>query len=129
MLLKGRALIFTLSWTQVIIAEIERLYMSVSHGSRHFAADFVRDVALRTGVILDPVYTGKAAAGMLAEMDTNPTRFKGRRVLFIHTGPLSSLLCVCARRVCACVRANKPQKMHNIVIVVHIHHSPDCMKV
>ena len=39
-----------------------------------------------TGVILDPVYTLKGVRGMLAEMNTNSTRFLGKRVLYLHTG-------------------------------------------
>ena len=48
------------------------------------------DLLLRTsshsGVMLDPVYTVKAVNGMLTEMANNPQRFKGKRVLFVHTG-------------------------------------------
>jgi len=47
--------------------------------------------ARRTGVILDPVYTGKAFYGMISEMRANPGRFQGRRVLFWHTGGLFAL--------------------------------------
>ena len=39
-----------------------------------------------TGVILDPVYTLKGVRGMLCEMQVNPARFLGTRVLYIHTG-------------------------------------------
>ena len=39
-----------------------------------------------TGISLDPVYTLKGVRGMLGEMTTNPARFQGKRVLFIHTG-------------------------------------------
>ena len=48
-----------------------------------------------TGIVLDHVYTVKTVIGMLTEMKTNPSRFKGRRILYIHTG-----VCVC---VCECV--------------------------
>ena len=41
---------------------------------------FILDVARKTGLILDPVYTGKALFG-LSRMDLKP-----QRVLFIHTG-------------------------------------------
>jgi D-cysteine desulfhydrase len=44
------------------------------------------DVTRRTGLVLDPVYTGKALFG-LAHMDPKP-----RRALFIHTGGLPGLL-------------------------------------
>jgi len=39
-----------------------------------------------TGVSLDPCYTLKGVRGMLGEMQTNPARFKGRRILYLHTG-------------------------------------------
>ncbi|XP_017247894.1 bifunctional D-cysteine desulfhydrase/1-aminocyclopropane-1-carboxylate deaminase, mitochondrial [Daucus carota subsp. sativus] len=52
---------------------------------------FVKEVAEATGVILDPVYSGKAAYGMMKEMTKNPTNWEGRRVLFIHTGGLLGL--------------------------------------
>jgi D-cysteine desulfhydrase len=47
---------------------------------------FIVEVARRSGLILDPVYTGKALFG-LAHMDPKP-----RRALFIHTGGLPGLL-------------------------------------
>jgi D-cysteine desulfhydrase len=44
-------------------------------------------VARRTGVVLDPVYSGKAALGMLEDV-----RRRGyKRVLFFHTGGLLGL--------------------------------------
>ncbi|KAK1390000.1 bifunctional D-cysteine desulfhydrase/1-aminocyclopropane-1-carboxylate deaminase, mitochondrial [Heracleum sosnowskyi] len=52
---------------------------------------FVKEVAEATGVILDPVYSGKAAYGMMKQMAENPTNWEGRRVLFIHTGGLLGL--------------------------------------
>lgn len=48
------------------------------------------DVARTEGMLLDPVYTGKAFFGLLEELEANPTRF-GRRILFIHTGGLFAL--------------------------------------
>jgi len=42
--------------------------------------------ARATGIILDPVYTGKAFHGLCGELAANPARFAGRRILFIHTG-------------------------------------------
>ncbi|KAL8154458.1 hypothetical protein V2J09_012218 [Rumex salicifolius] len=49
---------------------------------------FVREIANTTGVVLDPVYSGKAAFGLLKDMAENPTKWKGRNILFIHTGGL-----------------------------------------
>jgi D-cysteine desulfhydrase len=48
--------------------------------------DFISEVARRTGLVLDPVYSGKALFG-LAQLATKPSR-----VLFIHTGGLPGLL-------------------------------------
>eukprot|EP00042_Codosiga_hollandica_P029196 m.159232 g.159232 ORF g.159232 m.159232 type:complete len:362 (-) comp53009_c0_seq2:18-1103(-) len=47
---------------------------------------FIRDTCALTGVLLDPVYTGKAALGLQTELLTNPQAFKGDRILFVHTG-------------------------------------------
>jgi D-cysteine desulfhydrase len=47
---------------------------------------FMIEVAQRTGLLFDPVYTGKALFG-LAQLTPKP-----RRVLFIHTGGLPGLL-------------------------------------
>jgi D-cysteine desulfhydrase len=47
---------------------------------------FLVDVARRTGLVLDPVYSGKALFG-LSRLEPKP-----RRVLFVHTGGLPGLL-------------------------------------
>jgi D-cysteine desulfhydrase len=47
---------------------------------------FVIDVARQTGLLLDPVYTGKALFG-LSRLEPKPAR-----ALFIHTGGLPGLL-------------------------------------
>ena len=41
-----------------------------------------------TGVILDPVYSGKAYHTLLEEMKQHEEQWKGRKVLFLHTGGL-----------------------------------------
>jgi hypothetical protein len=38
-----------------------------------------QDVAQATGVLLDPVYSGKAVAAMMAEMRGDPDTWAGRR--------------------------------------------------
>ncbi|XP_078380990.1 uncharacterized protein LOC144663796 [Oculina patagonica] len=48
-------------------------------------------ISSTTGVFVDPVYNIKAIRGMLAEMKSNPGRFKGRRILYIHTGGVFGL--------------------------------------
>ena len=51
-----------------------------------FLSDFVVNVASSTGVMLDPVYTGKAALGLVKELQNSSDTFKGKRILFLHTG-------------------------------------------
>lgn len=56
-------------------------YKGLGYGrSRPEELEFVREVAATTGVILDPVYTGKAAYGLSHCLATD------HRTLFIHTG-------------------------------------------
>jgi len=40
----------------------------------------------QTGVILDNTYTAKAAFGLKDLMQNKPEVFKGKRILFLHTG-------------------------------------------
>jgi len=49
-----------------------------------------RDLVRLEGVVLDPVYTGKAYFGMLAELARDRKRF-GERIVFVHTGGLFGL--------------------------------------
>ncbi len=51
----------------------------------------LREVCRTEGVVLDPVYTGKAFHGMVAELRQDPKRF-GEAVCFLHTGGLFGLL-------------------------------------
>ena len=44
-----------------------------------------RQLVEEEGVLLDPVYTGKAFRGMLREIEKEPGRF-GNRILFLHSG-------------------------------------------
>lgn len=51
----------------------------------------IRRVARTEGIILDPVYTGKAFHGLLSEIERG--RFKGaRNIIFLHTGGVFGLL-------------------------------------
>ena len=50
----------------------------------------IRDVCRSDGIVLDPVYTGKAFHGVVQELKKNPKRF-GSAVAFIHTGGLFGL--------------------------------------
>ncbi len=50
----------------------------------------IRDVCRSDGVVLDPVYTGKAFHGVVTELKQNPQRF-GSAVAFVHTGGMFGL--------------------------------------
>ena len=49
-------------------------------------AENIIEISRTTGVLVDPVYNIKAIRGMLTEMKNNPGRFKGKRILYVHTG-------------------------------------------
>jgi D-cysteine desulfhydrase len=57
---------------------------------------FIVAVARCSGLILDPVYTGKALFGL------HKLQPKPRRVLFLHTGGLPGLLAQCSELATAC---------------------------
>ena len=50
----------------------------------------IYDLARLEGVVLDPVYTGKAFYGMVNEIRKNRSVF-GKRIVFVHTGGLFGL--------------------------------------
>ncbi|CAO2176558.1 unnamed protein product [Urochloa humidicola] len=52
---------------------------------------FFKDIAAATGIVLDPVYSGKAAYGLLKDMAGNPSKWEGRKNLFVRTGGLLGL--------------------------------------
>ncbi|XP_052766596.1 uncharacterized protein LOC128207599 [Mya arenaria] len=53
--------------------------------------EYITRVSSSTGILLDPYYTGKAALGLARELRDNPGRFKGTRILFVHTGGIFGL--------------------------------------
>lgn len=50
----------------------------------------IRDLCRSDGIVLDPVYTGKAFHGMVMELRQKPGRF-GHAVAFLHTGGMFGL--------------------------------------
>jgi D-cysteine desulfhydrase len=58
--------------------------------SRLEELETIRDVARSDGVILDPVYTGKAFHGVVTELRRDPDRF-GSTIAFVHTGGMFGL--------------------------------------
>ena len=51
-------------------------------------------ISASTGIVLDHTYTMKAVKGLIGELHSNPRRFKGKRILYIHTGNVSSDMCI-----------------------------------
>ena len=68
-------------------------YKGIGYGeSTDEELQLLTNIGRKTGILLDPTYTLKAVRGMLIEMKTNPSRFSGRNVMFIHTGGLYGML-------------------------------------
>ncbi|KAF9624708.1 hypothetical protein IFM89_013246 [Coptis chinensis] len=76
------------SWLSTLKAEAKGLGYASSSTEELV---FIKEVAEATGVILDPVYSGKAAYGFVKDMRENPKKWEGKRVLFIHTGGIFAL--------------------------------------
>ena len=51
-------------------------------------AESLIEVSTSTGIILDTAFTLKTYQIMMYMMKETPERFKGNRVLFLHTGTL-----------------------------------------
>jgi D-cysteine desulfhydrase len=58
--------------------------------SRREELETIRDVCRRDGLVLDPVYTGKAFHGVVTELARDRARF-GDRIVFVHTGGIFGL--------------------------------------
>jgi D-cysteine desulfhydrase len=56
----------------------------------------IYDLVRLEGVVLDPVYTGKAFYGMVSEIRKNRSIF-GKRIVFVHTGGLFGLFPVAGK--------------------------------
>jgi D-cysteine desulfhydrase len=77
----------------VTAADIDIIDSHVGLGyakSRPEELQTIGEVCQSDGVVLDPVYTGKAFHGVVTELRRDPTRF-GAVVAFIHTGGLFGL--------------------------------------
>ncbi|XP_071784292.1 uncharacterized protein [Asterias amurensis] len=61
------------------------------HHSTQEQLDAVGEVCTKTGIIIDPVYTGKSVFHLLRLLKEQPELFKGNKILFIHTGGLFGL--------------------------------------
>ena len=78
-------------WTPFVLPQVLRLEDRVGLGYAQSTEEelaFLTEVAQATGVVLDPVYSGKAALGMVEDLKARPV---AGRVLFVHTGGLLGL--------------------------------------
>ncbi|KAL4237078.1 hypothetical protein ACF0H5_005462 [Mactra antiquata] len=74
------------------ILDIIEGYVGDGYGTAtHAGLEFITKISSTTGILLDPYYTGKGAMGMVNELRNNGGRFKGNRILFIHTGGIFGL--------------------------------------
>ncbi|XP_072024368.1 uncharacterized protein [Amphiura filiformis] len=53
--------------------------------------EFLKKVAEQTGIILGSTYSGKAAFHLVKQLNEQPEKFKGKKILFIHTGGVFEL--------------------------------------
>ena len=73
--------------------EINDGYVGIGYAlSRPEELEFIKTVARTEGVVLDPVYTGKAMYGVWNELkEGGNLRGKAKNILFIHTGGIFGL--------------------------------------
>ena len=72
------------TWNSCNYSAFSQPLISESNQLRY--AENILEISTTTGIMVDPVYNIKAIRGMLHEMKNNPGRFKGHRILYIHTG-------------------------------------------
>ncbi|XP_074633132.1 uncharacterized protein LOC141891953 isoform X3 [Acropora palmata] len=73
------------AWRTIPHSNIKNEHLNAS-GLHLNVQESILEISRTTGVMMDPVYNIKAVRGMLTEMKCNPTRFRGQRILYIHTG-------------------------------------------
>lgn len=77
---------------------LEDIYILEGYVGRGYALssqselEFIRSFARTEGIVLDPVYTGKAMGGLFQELKEKSLFFEqSRKILFIHTGGIFGL--------------------------------------
>lgn len=76
-----------------------------------------------TGVILDPVYSGKAFYAFLKSMQANPGDWKGRKVLFLHTGGLLGMYSEAAELQAMLEKQGRAHRLDATTISAQTHDS------
>ncbi|XP_033099753.1 bifunctional D-cysteine desulfhydrase/1-aminocyclopropane-1-carboxylate deaminase, mitochondrial-like [Anneissia japonica] len=54
-------------------------------------SEFIKKVAQQTSILLDHTYTGKSALALTNELRKHRSKFKGSRILFLHSGGIFSM--------------------------------------
>jgi len=86
----------TARWSLPASITAEELDIVDGHVGRGYAKSrpeelaTIRDLCRRDGLVLDPVYTGKAFHGIVTELTADRGRF-GERIVFVHTGGIFGL--------------------------------------
>jgi D-cysteine desulfhydrase len=92
----GRIVSEARAWDPALVEPAEVVVDDHARGSAYGVStteqrDVIGRVARSAGLVLDPVYTGKAMQGLHAAVERGDVA-RGARVLFVHTGGLPGLL-------------------------------------
>lgn len=72
--------------------EVIDKYVGIGYAlSRPEELEFIKKVACTEGIVLDPVYTGKAMYGLYNELKEGGALKQGSNILFVHTGGMYGL--------------------------------------
>ena len=71
------------------------MYVCVVNVCVFHLTELMVEVMATTSMSLDTTYTAKSVRGLVGEMKNNPNRFKGKNILFIHTGQFRSIKLKC----------------------------------
>lgn len=72
----------------IIDGHVGEGYGKSSVDLRQFCIQALND----SGIVLDRVYTGKSVFGLMKELKNNPNRFRGNKVMWVHTGGMFGFL-------------------------------------
>lgn len=72
----------------IIDGHVGEGYGKSSVDLRQFCIQALND----SGIVLDRVYTGKSVFGLMKELKNNPSRFRGNKVMWVHTGGMFGFL-------------------------------------
>ena len=65
---------------------VSSIIWQLSSDCNIYFIEYMAEAALQTGILFDSTFTGKASYGLSDLMQNRPEVFKGRRILFVHSG-------------------------------------------